>query len=123
MDEVQAVESPQVLMDNFMESAFDEIEAQENPVTETEPHIGASGEEPPVEAAEDTEPETGNSDTAEDEGDSDEPAEGRTVSRFMPYPKSNSSFLRIGRGSRKATTRKKLWNLQTSEKSTTRSSR
>ena len=39
MDEIQGTEQPQESMDDFMESAFDDIEAQDNPVEETEPVI------------------------------------------------------------------------------------
>ena len=103
MDEIQGTEQPQESMDDFMESAFDDIEAQDNPVEETEPVIGTS-EEPLVEASEDTEPETDTSDTAEDEGKSDEPVDGQTVTapqsmsaehreKFYALPEDQQQFI------------------------------
>ena len=77
MDEEQSPQS----MDDFMASAFDEIEqADENPVVETEPEIGASENDPvDVEAKEDTEPETDTSETADEESDGDGPAKEQAV--------------------------------------------
>jgi hypothetical protein len=68
-------------MDDFMASAFDEIEqADENPVIETEPEIGASEDDPvDVEAKEDTEPETDTSEPAEEESEGDDTVETQTI--------------------------------------------
>ena len=59
-------------MDDFMSSAFDDIESQDAPAEAQEAE--------PVEASEETpEPETDNSDPADKEAESDEPAETQTV--------------------------------------------